>query len=129
MCQIEILHCKTFPAPPCYNNTTIVRLNSPVNNNTVAVKDTCILHTIPLDITIKRSLWMPDIITVEVQSFMCIIVRRRRKACHYASVFQFQVGVKYTLSYFDISHNACNLTTKILNNLQKRANKRAKVRF
>ena len=104
MGQIEVLHCKAFTAPPCYNYASIVRFYSPVNNNTIAVKDTSIFHTIPLDITIERSLWMPDIITVEIQSLMRIIIRRGRKACHYASVFKFKFGVKYTLSYLYVSH-------------------------
>ena len=64
--QIQILHCESFSTYPSNNNRTVMWLNCTVDDDTVAIEDTGILHTVTLHITIERGFWMANVIPIEV---------------------------------------------------------------
>jgi hypothetical protein len=76
--------------------------HSPVDNHTVAVQQSSILHRVTLYIAIERRFRVTDIVTVEVQRLMLIVVSRTGKSCCDSSMFQFQLSVEHTSNYLDV---------------------------
>ena len=105
MFQIEIFHRKSFTTPPSHDNGAIMRLNSPVDNHTVAVEDASVYHGIPFDIAVERSFWMFDVVAVEVQRLVRV-VNVDGEPCYDLRTFQLQFGVKYTFDYLYIAHKS-----------------------
>ena len=81
-----------------------MRLYSSVDDDPIAIKQSCVFHAVTLYVTIERCFGMPDVVPVKIKCLMPVIVSRRRKTCRYTSMFKFKFGVEYALSYLNISH-------------------------
>ena len=64
-------------------------LYSSVDDDPIAIKQSCVFHTVTLYVTIERCFGMPDVVTVKIKRLMPVIVSRRRKACRNSSMFKF----------------------------------------
>ena len=76
MGQVEILH-REVTIPPRQYDRAVMGFYSPVDNHSVAIEDTSILHRVTAHIPIERSLRVLDVIPIKVKCLVPVIVSRR----------------------------------------------------